>query len=143
MIVFKILYFASFLLPMLAWLLYKSRRPAVRYFLRSMELRYSFRKIYTLMVLLFLIGFHFYHLSVFHHSLCLLPSSILVFMMYSHRRCERLFHYLQEPRTMLAVCVTGVLCMMSASFLPMGFTLIVAAEASAFYPDRAACRDSS
>ena len=57
----KILY--SLLLPtfLVVPFLYRNRRPAMLCFYCDMAMSFAFRKVYTRMLLLFLLAFHFYH----------------------------------------------------------------------------------
>lgn len=132
----QILYFASFITPILAPFLYKCKRPKMLLFYLNMAMRPSFRKIYSLMMVLYLIAFHFYHLTIYNNPTCLVPSTLLVLYMYSHYRSEKVFHLLQDQRTMLFATVGGILCMLVPSFLPLGFTIVTIAVCALFYPSK-------
>lgn len=132
--IFHFLYSSSFVTPVLAPLLYRSRRPSMIAFYRRMAFSYGFRRLYTLMVTLYLVVFHFYHLSVYKQPQWLLPSTILVTLMYSPHISGRMFLFMQDRLTLLAVCLTGMLCMLFPQFLPLGFTILVVAVAAVFFP---------
>lgn len=132
--IFQFLYFSSFVTPVLAPFLYRSRRPSMIAFYRRMAFSFGFRRLYTLMLTLYLVAFHFYHLSVYRQPQCLLPSTILVMLMYSPRICERMFHFMQDRLTLSAFCLLGILCMLFPQFLPLGFTLLVIVVAAVFFP---------
>lgn len=132
--IFQFLYISSFVTPVLAPFLYKSRRPSMIAFYRRMTFSFSFRRLYTLMFTLYLVAFHFYHLSVYRQPQWLFPSTILVMLMYSPRISERMFHFMQDKLALLAFCLMGMLCMLFPQFLPLGFTLLIIAVASVFFP---------
>ncbi len=132
--IFQFLYFSSFVTPVLAPFLYKSRRPSMIAFYRRMTFSFSFRRLYTLMFTLYLVAFHFYHLSVYRQPQWLFPSTILVMLMYSPRISERMFHFMQDKQTLSAFCLPGILCMFFPQFLPLGFTVLVIAVAAVFFP---------
>ena len=94
----KILY--SLLLPtfLVVPFLYRNKRPAMLDFYCNMAMSFAFRKVYTRMLLLFLLAFHFYHLTIFRNYYDLIPSSMLCFAMFSHPLCERCIYFLQERR---------------------------------------------
>ena len=132
----QLLYFSSFLTPILAAFLYKCKRPAMLGFMRRMTLSYSFRKLYIHMVTLYLIAFLFYHLSVFNRPLCLLPSTVIAMLTFSFSFSERTLRFVQHSRTFIAFCLIGMLSIIIPDLLPLGFTLIVLAVAAMFYPSR-------
>lgn len=132
--IFQILYFSSLVTPALAPFLYRSRRPPMIAFYRKMTFNYGFRRLYALMLTLYLVAFHFYHLSVYRQPQWLLPSTILVMLMYSPHISERMFHFMQDRLTLLAFCLMGMLCMLFPQFLPLGFTILVVAVAAVFFP---------
>lgn len=103
-------------------------------FYRRMAFSYGFRRLYTLMVTLYLVAFHFYHLSVYKQPQWLLPSTILVTLMYSPHISGRMFLFMQDRLTLLAFCLTGMFCMLFPQFLPLGFTILVVAVAAVFFP---------
>jgi len=45
-----------------------------------------------------------------------------------------MFLFMQDRLTLLAVCLTGMLCMLFPQFLPLGFTILVVAVAAVFFP---------
>ena len=132
----QILYLSSFITPLLAPLLYKCKRPKMVDFYRRMSLSSSFRSLYTLMVTLYLLAFHFYHLSIYNHPTWLIPSTILTLLTYSHSFCEQVFNLIQNKRTLLGVTFAAIVCMLFPMFMPLGFTMIVLAVAAVFYPSR-------
>ena len=75
----KILY--SLLLPtfLVVPFLYRNKRPAMLDFYYDMAMSFAFRKVYMRMLLLFLLAFHFYHLTIFRNHYDLIPSSVLCF----------------------------------------------------------------
>jgi hypothetical protein len=133
-ILIRILYFVSLLTPLLAPFLYKSKRPAMLTFYRRMTVSASFRKLYALVVTLYLLAFHFYHLSLFNHLAWLIPSTILTLLTYSHSFIEKMFNLMQHNRVMACCAIAAALCMLVPAFVPLSFTIIVIAVAAVFYP---------
>lgn len=133
---FSILYLSSFVTPALAPLLYRNRRPSMTAFYRDMTMRGTFRRLYTRLLTLYLITFHFYHLSVFGHPLWLLPSTVITAMLFFPRLCVRILHYLQHRRALVTVCCISFLCLPIPELLPLGFTLLVTSLAAVFFPCR-------
>lgn len=107
----KILY--SLLLPtfLVVPFLYRNKRPAMLDFYCNMAMSFAFRKMYTRMLLLFLLAFHFYHLTIFQNHYDLIPSSVLCFAMFSHPLCERCIYFLQERRILWAGMVLSLACL--------------------------------
>ena len=108
---FSILYLSSFVTPALAPLLYRNRRPSMTAFYRDMTMRVTFRRLYTRLLTLYLITFHFYHLSVFGHPLWLLPSTVITAMLFFPRLCVRILHYLQHRRSSLSAAYHSDVCL--------------------------------
>lgn len=133
---FNILYLSSFVTPALAPLLYRNRRPSMTAFYRDMTMRGTFRRLYTRLLTLYLITFHFYHLSVFGHPLWLLPSTVITAMLFFPGLCVRILHYLQYRRTLVTVCCISFLCLSLPELLPFGFTMLVTSLAAVFFPCR-------
>ncbi|MCM1511106.1 MAG: hypothetical protein NC116_10385 [Clostridium sp.] len=132
--IFLFLYVSSFVTPVLAPFLYRSRRPSMIAFYRRMTFSFGFRRLYTLMLTLYLVAFHFYHLSIYRQPQWLLPSTVLVILMYSPRISERMFHFMQDRQTLPAFCLQGMFCLFFPQFLPLGFTVLVIAVAAVFFP---------
>lgn len=132
----KILY--SLLLPtfLAVPFLYKSRRPAMLAFYRNMTMSFAFRKVYTRMLLLFLLAFHFYHLTIFQNHYDLIPSSVLCFAMFSHGLCERCICFFQERRVLWTGMVLSLACLFIPHFLPLGVSIGVMLCGTVFYPSR-------
>lgn len=132
----KILY--SLMLPtfLVVPFLYKSRRPAMLDFYRNMTISFAFRKVYTRMLLLFLLAFHFYHLTIFRNHYDLIPSSVLCFAMFSHGLCERCIYFLQERRALWAGMVLSLACLFIPHFMPLGVSIGVLLCGTVFYPPR-------
>jgi hypothetical protein len=130
----QLLYFASFLTPLLAPFFYKCERTSMLTFYRRMTVSPSFRKLYTLVLTLYLLAFHFYHLSLYNHPSWLIPSTLMTLLTYSHSFCEHVFNLMQHKRAMLGCVTAAVLCLLIPAFLPLGFTTLVLAVAAVFYP---------
>lgn len=132
----KILY--SLLIPTFLHVpfMYKSRRPAMLDFYCNMAMSFAFRKVYTRMLLLFLLAFHFYHLTIFRDHYDLIPSSVLCFAMFSHSLCERCIHFLQERRVLWAGMVLSLACLFIPHFMPLGVSIGVLLCGTVFYPSR-------
>ena len=88
------------------------------------------------MLTLYLITFHFYHLSVYGNALCLLPSTIITGLLFFSGFCDRLLHRLHRRRLLVTLFCIGFLALPIQELLPLGFTLIVIGIASVFYPSR-------
>lgn len=132
----KILY--SLLLPtfLVVPFLYKNKRPAMLDFYYNMAMSFAFRKVYTRMLLLFLLAFHFYHLTIFRNHYDLIPSSVLCFVMFSHPLCERCIYFLQERRILWAGMVLSLACLFIQHFMPLGVSIGVLLCGTVFYPSR-------
>lgn len=133
---FSILYLSSFVTPALAPLLYRNHRPSMTAFYRDMAVRGTFRRLYIRLLTLYLITFHFYHLSVFGHPLWLMPSTVITAMMFFQGLCVRILHYHQRRRTLVTVCCISFLCLPIPELLPLGFTMLVTSLAAVFFPCR-------
>ncbi len=135
-LIFQLLYLSSFVTPILAPVLYRNKRPSMIAFYRNMATSHSFRKLFIRMLTLYLITFHFYHLSVYSHPLWLLPSTIITGMLFFSGLCDKLLHMLQQKRTLITVFCIGFLTLPIPELLPLGFTLLVISIAAVFYPCR-------
>lgn len=132
----KILY--SFLVStfLIVPFLYKSKHPAMLDFYCNMAMSFAFRKIYTRMLLLFLLAFHFYHLTIFQNHYDLIPSSVLCFAMFSHSLCERGIYFLQEHRILWAGMILSLACLFIPHFMPLGVSIGMLLCGTVFYPGR-------
>lgn len=135
-LMFQLLYLSSFVTPILAPILYRNQRPSMIAFYCNMATRFSFRKLFIRMLTLYLITFHFYHLSVYGNSLCLLPSTIITGALFFSGFCEKLLLWLQHRRILVTLFCVGFLALPIPELLPFGFTLLVIGIASVFYPPR-------
>lgn len=133
---FNILYLLSFVIPALAPMLYRNLRPSMTAFYRDMTMRGTFRRLYTRLLTLYLITFHFYHLSVFGHPFWLLPSTVITAMLFFRGLCVRILHCIQQRRTFVTVCCISFLCLPVPELLPLGFTMLVTCLAAVFFPCR-------
>lgn len=132
----KILY--SLMLPtfLVVPFLYKNKRPAMLDFYYNMAMSFAFRKMYTRMLLLFLLAFHFYHLTIFRNHYDLIPSSVLCFAMFSHNLCERCIYFLHERRILWTGMVLTLTCLFIPHFMPLGVSIGVLLCGTVFYPSR-------
>ncbi len=135
-LIFQLLYLSSFVTPMLAPILYRNKRPSMIAFYCNMTTRFSFRKLFIRMLTLYLITFHFYHLSVYGNALCLLPSTVITGLLFFSGFCDKLLHRLHRRRLLVTLFCIGFLALPIPELLPLGFTLIVIGIASVFYPSR-------
>lgn len=135
-LIFQLLYLSSFVTPMLAPILYRNKRPSMIAFYCNMATRFSFRNLFIRMLTLYLITFHFYHLSVYGNALCLLPSTIITGLLFFSGFCDKLLHRLHRGRLLVTLFCIGFLALPIPELLPLGFTLIVIGIASVFYPSR-------
>ena len=132
----KILYSLMFPTFLVVPFLYKNKRPAMLDFYRNMAMSFAYRKVYTRMLLLFLLTFHFYHLTIFQNHYDLIPSSVLCFAMFSHNLCERFIYFLQEKRVLWTGMVLSLTCLFIPHFMPLGFSIGVLLCGAVFYPSR-------
>lgn len=102
----------------------------------NMAMSFAFRKVYTRMLLLFLLAFHFYHLTIFRNHYDLIPSSVLCFAMFSHPLCERCIYFLQERRVLWAGMVLSLACLFIPHFMPLGVSIGVLLCGTVFYTSR-------
>ena len=135
-LIFQLLYLSSFVTPMLAPILYRNKRPSMIAFYCNMTTRFSFRKLFIRMLTLYLITFHFYHLSVYGNALCLLPSTVITGLLFFSGFCDKLLHRLHCRRLLVTLFCIGFLALPIPELLPLGFTMIVICIASVFYPSR-------
>lgn len=135
-LIFQLLYLSSFVTPMLAPILYRNKRPSMIAFYCNMATRFTFRKLFIRMLTLYLITFHFYHLSVYGKTLCLLPSTIITGLLFFSGFCNKLLYRLHRRRLLVTAYCIGFLALPIPDLLPLGFTLIVIGIASVFYPSQ-------
>ncbi len=133
-ILIQFFYLSSFITPILAPFLYKSKRPAMIDLYCRMTVSASFRKVYSHVLTLYLLAFHFYYLSLYNHPSWLIPSTILTMATYDHSYCEKIFNILQTKRTLLVSVTTAILCLIVPAFLPLGYTILTISIAAVFYP---------
>lgn len=129
-----ILYACSFSAFLTLPFLYKSKRKSMIRFYCNMGMRKTFRKMYTQMLVLFLLAFHFYYLTLFKSHYDLIPSSALCFLMFSHSLCEKTFHFLRHKQTIGAAMVLALVCLFVPHYFPLGFSLAVLIAGAVFYP---------
>jgi hypothetical protein len=132
----EIAYLSALIVPLLAPVLYKNRRQSMIEFYRRMTVSYSYRRFYTRMLTIFLLAFHFYHLSVYNRPAWVMLSTVLTILTLSHKLCERAFGFIQHRWALTTCCVVALLLMIIPCCLPLGFTILVLAVASLFYPSR-------
>lgn len=132
----KILYAASFSTFLVLPFLYKCKWRAIRYFYYRMADQYEMRNMYSKMIMLFLILFHFLYLNLTGNHYDLLPSTIICFTMFSHNYCERLFYFLQNDRTLFAAMLITLTCLFIPHFLPLGYTFGTLMFGAVFYPSK-------
>lgn len=135
-LIFQLLYLSSFVTPILAPVLYRNMRPSLVDFYRNMATRYTFRKLFIRMLTLYLITFHFYHLSVYGNALCLLPSTVITGLLFFSGFCDKLLCRLHRRRMLITLFCIGFLALPIPELLPLGFTLLVIGIASVFYPSQ-------
>ncbi len=76
-------------------------------------------------LLLYLLIFHFLSQMVFSPCMDLLPSTIVMVMIYSDRVLRNLFWFLRGKLNMFVVMLLGVTCLVTNHFFFLGFTLLV------------------
>jgi hypothetical protein len=129
-------YLTSFITPMLAPFFYKCKNPVIVDLFRRMTVQPNFRKLYMRLLTLYLLAFHFYHLTLFNHPTWLIPSTFLTLLTYYHFSCEKMFNLIQNQRVFLGCLTFAVLCMIVPAFLPLGFTILMISVAAVFYPSK-------
>jgi hypothetical protein len=131
------LYLLSFIIPPIVACFYKCKFKILQSFARRMTLSFHFRALYAYLMTLYLLAFHFWHLTVMHRPYCLLPSTVLIIMLTcSVDLSERIFRFLQHNHTFIAVCFAGLFGSLVPELLPLCYTMIVLAVAAMFYPSR-------
>lgn len=130
----RILYAAWFLVFTVVPFLYKSSRQSMLRFYDRMVWLYSARRLYSLMVFLSLVVFHFYHLTVFRCHYDVIPSTAVVYALCSHRIFERTIRFLQNQRTLWATMIISALMLFIPHFFTLGVTFGVLVLAAVFYP---------
>ena len=132
----QILYTCAFSTVIILPFLYRSKHPSMLRFYCNMGVRKTFRKMYTQVLMLFLLTFHFYYLTLFQSHYDLIPSSALCFLMFSHNLCDRIFTFLKHDYVLAAVMVLALVCLFIPHFLPLGFSFGVLVFGAIFYPSR-------
>ena len=115
--------------------LYKSKRPAMLFYLRMTWSR-SFRKCYSLGMLATLMVFHFYHLNVFGNVYELALSSLVCLSLYSHKNAERVFDFLQQKHRIFLVAMAAMALFFVPHTLPLGITVATVVFGAVFYPSQ-------
>lgn len=114
--------------------LYKSKRPAMLQFYLRMMWSHSFRKCYSLGMLVTLMVFHFYHLNVFGDVYELALSSLVCLSLYSHKNTERVFDFLQRKHRLFWAAMGAIILLFIPYTLPLGITVATVAFGVVFYP---------
>lgn len=136
--ILKLCYALCFTPFLVAPFLYRCHRSPMTGFCRRMLASRSMRRLYTLLLFLLLLVFHFCYLSLFKNHYDVIPSTALSYVLLSHRLCERLFYAFQPKRMMGAVMLFVLVLLFVPHFFTLGFSLGVTLVGSAFYPTRLA-----
>ena len=128
------------LLPVLLLLLslfcYKADGKRVTDFYIHMACRHSWRRFYTLILLLILLLFHFNYVNVAQSVYYLAPSSVAFIFLFSHRFTERIIYYLQNRRTLFVSAILAIICLFTPFLFSTAVTIEVFLFGAIFYPSR-------
>lgn len=135
-VIFEIL---NVIFPMLLFIvplkLYKKNSPTMQAFYLSMVMSCNCRKLYTLILLMALLMYHYVAYHIISVELEILPSSILILFLFNFRCTDKMLRFLHEKnRSVCLIAIvtavflfTSYLYMMAVTF---GFVLL----AAIFYP---------
>ncbi len=76
-------------------------------------------------LLFYLLIFHFFSQVVFSPGMDMIPSTIVLVMIYSKKVLRNLFWFLRGKLNMFVVMLLGVTCLVTNHFFVLGFTLLV------------------
>lgn len=128
------------LLPVLVLLIslfyYKADGKRMTKFYVHMACRHSWRKFYTLMLLLILLLFHFNYVNIAQSVYDLAPSSVAFIFLFSHRLTERIIYYLQSKRTLFVSAIIAIVCLFVPFFFSTAVTIEILLFGAIFYPSR-------
>lgn len=128
------------LLPVLVLLIslfyYKADGKKMTKFYVHMACRHSWRKFYTLMLLLVLLLFHFNYVNIAQSVYDLAPSSVAFIFLFSHRFTERIINYLQSKRTLFVSAIIAIVCLFVPVFFSTAVTIEILLFGAIFYPSR-------
>ena len=128
------------LLPVLVLLLslfcYKADGKRMTKFYVHMACRHSWRKFYTLMLLLILLLFHFNYVNIAQSVYDLAPSSVAFIFLFSHRFTERIIYYLHSGRELFLSATIAIVCLFVPFFFSTAVTLEILLFGAIFYPSR-------
>lgn len=135
---FKLCYALCFMPFLLAPFLYQCHRPEMVAFYRRMLALHSMRRLYTLLLFLLLIAFHFCYLALFKNHYDVIPSTALCVVLFSHKLCERLLRLFHCRRMMGAAMLFVVVMLFVPHFFALGISLGFVLVGSVFYPTQQA-----
>ncbi|NDV84765.1 hypothetical protein [Bacteroides sp. 51] len=115
---------------------YKAAGKRISKFYVSMAQRHSWRRFYTLMLLLILLLFHFNYVNIAQSVYDLAPSSIAFIFLFSHGFTERIIYYLQNRRTLFVSAIIALICGFIPFFLSTAVTIEALLFGAIFYPSR-------
>lgn len=124
------------LLFLLSLFCYKSDGKRVTQFYMQMSCRHSWRKFYTLMLLLILLLFHFNYVNIAQSVYDLAPSSVVFIFLFSHRFTERIIYYLQNRKVLFISAIIAMVCLFVPFFFSTAVTIGVLLFGAIFYPSR-------
>lgn len=121
-----------FLVPLVG---YKSNKPFMQKFYLRMTFSYHCRKLYTLVVLMWLILFHYVAHEAMPGEYGIMVSSILMLAFFRFKCADRILHLLHDNRKYSYILVVSTLITM---FIPHLYTLAATTGtvllAAVFYP---------
>ena len=115
---------------------YKAAGKRISKFYVSMAHRHSWRRFYTLMLLLILLLFHFNYVNIAQSVYDLAPSSVAFIFLFSHRFTERIIYYLQNRRVLFVSAIIALICGFIPFFFSTAVTIEVLLFGAIFYPSR-------
>ncbi len=121
----------------ISWKLYGRRRLRMARFRLSMIEKRSTRKVYLHALLFILLIFHFVYTCTHMNEFGVLPSTILIAVMYRFKLAERLMHLLNRNRLIfIAASLLSIALALIPHLYTLGMTVAFLLLASMFYPSK-------
>ena len=102
----------------------------------QMAFRHSWRRFYTLILLLILLLFHFNYVNMAQSVYDLAPSSVAFIFLFSHRFTERIIYYLQNQKMLFVSAIIAMVCLFIPFFFSTAVTIEILILGIIFYPSR-------
>ncbi len=101
-----------------------------------MSSHHSWRKFYTLMILLVLLLFHFNYAYISRSIYDLMPSSAMFVFLFFHCFTERVIYFLQDRRHLFICATVAMVCLFIPQFFSTAVTMGILLFGTTFYPSK-------